>query len=153
MLLIFWTPTQPGSFISYARNHKQKLSNADKRQNFWLTPWHLRKIPFMDFCVCVFSRSIVSVTPWTVPRQASLSMGILQAKILELTAMSSSRGSSQPRDQTKVSRIAGGCITTWDTREIRHLWEMGLPVFKLRFPKGTWGKPFIYQFQIEILSQ
>ena len=66
----------------------------------------------MDFSVCEFSHFIVSVTPWTVPRQASLSMGILQAKILELTAMSSSRGSSQPRDQTKVSRIAGGCITT-----------------------------------------
>ena len=32
--------------------------------------------------------------------------GILQARILEWVAMSSSRGSSQPRDQTRVSCIA-----------------------------------------------
>jgi len=31
--------------------------------------------------------------------------GILQARILEWAAISSSRGSSQPRDQTKVSGI------------------------------------------------
>ena len=38
------------------------------------------------------------VTPWTVALQAPLSMGILQARILEWIAMPSSRGSSQPRD-------------------------------------------------------
>ena len=39
--------------------------------------------------------------------QAPLSMGILQARILEWVAMPSSRGSSQPRDRTQVSCIAG----------------------------------------------
>ena len=34
------------------------------------------------------------VTPWTVARQALLSMGILQARLLEWVAMSSSRGCS-----------------------------------------------------------
>ena len=34
--------------------------------------------------------------------------GILQARILEWVAFPFSRGSSQPRDQTQVSRIAGG---------------------------------------------
>ena len=33
--------------------------------------------------------------------------GILQARILEWTAISFSRGSSQTRDQTQVSRIGG----------------------------------------------
>ena len=33
--------------------------------------------------------------------------GILQARILELVAISFSRGSSQPRDRTQVSCIAG----------------------------------------------
>ena len=37
--------------------------------------------------------------------------GILQARILERVAMPSSRGSSQPRDQAPVSRIAGGFFT------------------------------------------
>ena len=41
----------------------------------------------------------------------SLSMGILQARVLEQVAMPSSRGSSQPRDQTQVSHIAGGFFT------------------------------------------
>ena len=43
----------------------------------------------------------------TTAHQAPLSMGILQARTLEWVAMTSSRGSSQPRNQTKVSLIAG----------------------------------------------
>ena len=43
--------------------------------------------------------------------------GILQARILEWVAFPFSRGSSQPRDQTQVSRIAGGFFTSWATRE------------------------------------
>jgi len=51
------------------------------------------------------------VTPWTAAHQAPLSMGLLQARILEWVAIPSSRGSSQPRDPTQVSCIAGGfCI-------------------------------------------
>ena len=42
---------------------------------------------------------------------------ILQARILEWVAIPSSRGSSQPRDQTQVSHIAGGFFTSWATRE------------------------------------
>ena len=45
-----------------------------------------------------FSRVRLFATPWTVAHQASLSMGVLQARILEWVAMPSSRESSQPRD-------------------------------------------------------
>ena len=38
--------------------------------------------------------------------------GILQARILEWVAFPFSRGSSQPKDQTQVSRIAGGFFTS-----------------------------------------
>ena len=38
--------------------------------------------------------------------------GILQARILELVVFPFSRGSSQPRDQTQVSHIAGGFFTS-----------------------------------------
>ena len=44
---------------------------------------------------------------FTVAHQVPLSMGILQARILEWVAMPSSRGSSQPRDHTQISHIAG----------------------------------------------
>ena len=43
-----------------------------------------------------FSRVWLFVTLWTAARQASLSMGILQARILEWAAISFSRGSSWP---------------------------------------------------------
>ena len=38
--------------------------------------------------------------------------GILQARILEWVAFPFSRGSSQPRDRTQVSRIAGSFFTS-----------------------------------------
>ena len=41
--------------------------------------------------------------------------GILQAGILEWVAISFSRGSSQPRDRTRVSCIAGRFFTNWAT--------------------------------------
>ena len=44
--------------------------------------------------------------------------GILQARVLEWAAISSSRGSSWPRDQTRVSRIVDRCFTIWATREV-----------------------------------
>ena len=43
--------------------------------------------------------------------------GLLQARILEWVAFPFSRGSSQPRDWTQVSRIAGRFFTSWATTE------------------------------------
>ena len=43
--------------------------------------------------------------------------GILQARILEWVAVPFSRGSSQARDRTEVSCIAGRFFTVWATRE------------------------------------
>ena len=62
-------------------------------------------------CVRLFA------TIWTVAPQAPLSMGIIQARILDWVAMPSSRGSSQPSDRTQVSRIAGRFFTVLATRE------------------------------------
>ena len=61
----------------------------------------------------VLSCSVMSdpATPWTVACQAPLSMGILQARILEWVVMTSSRGYSQPRDRTQVSCFAGKFFT------------------------------------------
>ena len=49
--------------------------------------------------LCLITQSCLTLsTPWTVAHQAPLSIGILQARILEWVAMPSSRGSSQSRD-------------------------------------------------------
>ena len=50
--------------------------------------------------------------------------GILQARILEWVAFPFSRGSSQPRDQTQVSCIAGGFCISGATREALHQKQM-----------------------------
>ena len=49
--------------------------------------------------------------------------GILQAKIMEWLAISFSRGSSQARDRTQVSCIAGRCFTICTAREAQRIWE------------------------------
>ena len=58
-----------------------------------------------SWTLCCVAMSLVAQScptlwdPRTVARQAPLSMGILQAKILEWVATPFSRGSSQPRNQ------------------------------------------------------
>ena len=78
-------------------------------------------------CACMLSRSVVSnssATPWTVARLAPLSMGILQAGILEWVAMPSSRGSFRSKDQTCISCsscFAGGLFFTEPPRKPLHV--------------------------------
>ena len=50
--------------------------------------------------------------------------GILQARVLEWAAISFPRGSSQPRDWTWVSRIAGRCFNLWATRETTVIYQI-----------------------------
>ena len=48
---------------------------------------------------------------------------ILQARILDWVAFPFSKESSQARDQTQVSCIAGRFFTTWATREAQECWS------------------------------
>ena len=80
-------------------------------------PERKEQISFSFSCALSLSCVRLFATAWTVARQALLSMGILQGRRLEWVAMSSSRGSSQPRDWTRVSHIARGFFTIWATKE------------------------------------
>ena len=68
--------------------------------------------------------------------------GILQARIMEWVAMPSSRGFSQPKDQTQISCIAGKFFTIWATEEalggcLLH-WQVGSwPLSHLGSPSKT----------------
>ena len=83
---------------------------------------------------------------------------ILQFRILEWVAFPFSRGSSQPRDPTQVSHIAGGFFTSWATREAQEYWsgypipfpadlpnpgiELGSPTLQAdSLPSELWRKP------------
>ena len=57
--------------------------------------------------------------PMDSSRPGSSVHGIFQATVLEWIAISFSRGSSQPRDQTRVSCIVDRSFTVWATREIQ----------------------------------
>ena len=72
--------------------------------------------------------------------QGSSVHGILQARILEWVAISFSRGSSQPRDQTWVSCIAGRCFILWATREAQWLYSLYFNTQSIRSIKwkDTW---------------
>ena len=54
---------------------------------------------------------------WTAAHQASLFVGILQARILEWVAMPSSRGIFPTQASNLVSRIAAGFFTVWAMTE------------------------------------
>ena len=74
--------------------------------------------------------------------------GISQARILEWVA-SFSRVSSQPRDQTRVSHIAGKFFTIWVTREtlkvssVAYWWLVVLIYFSREFVFGRKSKGWI----------
>ena len=59
------------------------------------------------------------VTPWTVACQAPLSMGILQARILEWVAMPSSRRAPWARDSTWITYVS---FTGLHAKSLSHVW-------------------------------
>ena len=93
--------------------------------DFWQK--HIHFIFFsIDYTMCESeseSHSVVSnswdLMDYTVP-------GILWARIWDWVAILSSRGSSQPRGWSQVSRIAGGFLTSWATQEDQYnVWING----------------------------
>ena len=76
----------------------------------------LTAVLYVGWCAC----ECVLATPWTVAYQDPLSMSILQERMLEWVAISSSRGSFWPKDWTCVF-----CITCIGRQILYHwaIWE------------------------------
>ena len=78
---------------------------------------------WLRICVCMYLFLHPPVYIYTLcPMQWAsseypLNVWHVKTWILEWIAFPFSRGSSQPRDQTRVSRIAGWFFTSWATRE------------------------------------
>ena len=66
----------------------------------WWTPEMIKFLSHVQLC-----------NPKNCSPSGSSALGILQIRILEWVAISFSRGSFQPRDQTQFSRIAGQFLT------------------------------------------
>ena len=88
-----------------------------------------------NFC-WLFSHSVISNSLWShgllCVCPSPLSLGILQTRILEWVPISYSRGSSQPRDRTRVS-----CFSRWI---LYHLSHQGHPP-AITQKQGIWGFP------------
>ena len=97
--------------------------------------WHTKNMmPFQGKVLVpqvVFTQSYLTLCdPWTVARQAPLSMEFSRQEILEWVAISFSRESSWPGDQTQVFHVAGRFFTLWATREKTDgnwCWQMETP--------------------------
>ena len=78
--------------------------------------WQIRVLKYPVLCLvaqsCLTLYSLIDCSP-----PGSSLHGISQARILEWVAMPSSRGSSQARDRSQVSCIAGGFFTICASRE------------------------------------
>ena len=89
---------------------EQRKLYCRAKQGEWVThtqnPWTYWWFPVAQSCLTLYN-------PMDYSPPGSSIHGILQARILEWVAISSSRGSSQPRDRTQVSCIAGGFFTSW----------------------------------------
>ena len=71
-------------------------------------------------CCCLLAQSCRTLyDPMNYNPPGSSVHGIPQARILEWVAVSLSRGSSLPRDQTRVSYIGRRILYLWATREAR----------------------------------
>ena len=103
--------TSPISPQASATRHKTLHLSLGLDQNS--DPWRSQKD---QRCACV-SRLVMldSLQPLDYSPPGFSVLGILQARILEWIAISFSRGSSQPRDWTLVSGIAGRFFTIWAT--------------------------------------
>ena len=95
-----------------------KMGGKSWKKRVWEREPH-----YLDLHACMlslFSRVQLFATPWAVACQAPFVHGILQARILECVAITSSRGSFLPRIETlplMSPALAGVFFTTMATWE------------------------------------
>ena len=131
--------------ISQSLGIKSKMSFTQLNSGWWQAFW--RKVKRKWSCSVMSD----SVTPWTIwillPHEPVFSVhGIFQARVLEWGAIAFSRGSSRPRDQTRISYIAGRRFTLWATREVL-LWDTLFPSASRSCQHSMGGGIFFFFFK------
>ena len=105
----FWNQPRMSIHLSSVCTSKQSLSGR-------IPMWEHEYLP-IQFKIKLYWKWKwnCSVVSDSLQSHGSSVHGIFQARILEWVAISFSRGSSQPRDWTQVSLIAGRCFNLWAT--------------------------------------
>ena len=99
----------------------------------------------MVLCVSVAQSCLTLCDPMDCNPPGSSVHGILQARILELVAMPSSKGSSQPRDRICLlpsPALAGGFFTT------RATWEAQMMRYREPDPEGSRAQGLLSQWSL-----
>ena len=102
MILWWW------SHVFLYLNKPMECTTASMNPNVNYGLWVIVRVKSLKLCPTVCNPMDCSLSGPSVH-------GILQARILEWVAISFSRGSSRPRDQTCVSHIAGRRFNLWAT--------------------------------------
>ena len=89
--------------------------------------------------VLVVQSSLSLCDPGECSLPGSSVHGILQARIPEWVALPFRRGSSQPRDQTWVSCVAGRFFTIWTTQGPRGQYQQKLAKELKTVVSGSWN--------------
>ena len=80
------------------------------KSQMWMSDWKKSESEVTQSCLTLCD-------PMDCSPPGSSTHGTFQARVLEWIAISFSRGSSQPRDRTRVSCTVGRCFTVWATRK------------------------------------
>ena len=119
-----------------------------------VSPWHLPNRPvislrYMGLSTIGTLKVKVAQSCLTLCNPMDYTVhGILQARILEWVAFPFSRGSSQPRDWTQDSHIAGGFFTSWATRKPKNTGVGSLSLLQEIFPTQESNRSFLHCRQI-----
>ena len=91
----------------------------------------------------------VALSCWTLCDPVDYTVrGILYARILEWVAFPFSRRSSQPRDQTQVSHIAGGFFTSRATGKRKNTGVGNLSLMQQIFPTQELNRGLLHCRQV-----
>ena len=141
-------------FTTKAMNFFEKKEMKCQTKAFPHSPWRIKKVVeghleewfhsrswSVKWKSLTFTHVRLYATPWTIQ-----SVECLQARILEWVAFPFSRGSSQPRNWTQVSCIAGRFFTSWAIREAqkwkrRQIWY---PMLNCPSSVIEWNRPRIF---------
>ena len=115
------THTHTGVTVLWVKK-KNIGSTWDPSVSSWYFSLPTSKHKSYTFLCVSFTQSCLTLCDPTdcSPPDSSV-CGTFQARILQWVAMPFSRGSSQPRDRTRVSHIAGRFLTLWATRQTTFL--------------------------------
>ena len=96
--------------------------------------------------LCLLSGVQLFATLWTVARQAPLSTGIFQAKMLEWVTMPLSRGSSQPRARTQFPTLQADSLPSEPPGKPNWCWSWNSNTLATWWKEMThWKRPWFWE--------